>query len=160
MMIAIAYLRERNAENRDASVMTRHRTTITKEREGRKRGRKSSLVRKQVRDKIASNELFEPDMSLMRTAEIISGRDRNARAHRGSARYTRLRCSLATRSCFQRLEKLEDFSPVIPLSFLNAVSRREGYDRLCFYANSGCTCPASHILFNIVCECDLDFLSR
>lgn len=54
---------------------------IVEESEGRKRGRKSSLARKRVRDKIGSNELSGPDMSLMRTAEIILGRDRNARAH-------------------------------------------------------------------------------
>lgn len=55
------------------------------------------VARERVRDKI-SNELSRPDVSLMRTAEIISGQDIETRAHtRNSARYTRLRCSLATR---------------------------------------------------------------
>lgn len=66
--IAIAYLLAKETRG----IARRPRTTITKERGGRKRGRK------RVRDKIAGNELSGPDASLMRTADIISGRDRNA----------------------------------------------------------------------------------
>lgn len=84
--IAIAYAyvssRKRSAENCDVTVAIQCKTTITKgEERERERERKSSLARERVRDKIASNELSGPDVSLMRTAEIISSRDRNARAY-------------------------------------------------------------------------------
>lgn len=97
------------------------------------------LAIERVRDKIASNELSGPDVSLMRTAEIISTRDRNTRSaaiHSMCVSSPRLSgCCLGeigarrgrdeekTRPPSARLEKLEDFSPVISLFSRNTLAR-------------------------------------
>lgn len=98
--------------------------------------RKSSLVRKRVRDKIVSNELSGPDVSLMRTAEIISGRDRNTRAHATPS-------TIHAASLFSR--NLEGRTP-LPVTgglvtchlFVSSRRSREGYGRLCFCTNDTC----------------------
>jgi len=85
-----------------------------------------SLTKERVRDKIASNELSGPDVCLMRTAEIISTRGEDTGDSAcddtcASSSSLFSRDGERTRLCFRWLEMLEDFSPVISLSFLNTL---------------------------------------
>jgi len=64
-----------------ATLASQHIVKWREVKRERERGWKSSLAKERFRDKIASNELSGPDTSLMRIAEIISGRDRTARAY-------------------------------------------------------------------------------